>query len=308
LSASSNQFAAFSLVFFSWDEKRPNIDGSVGFQNLDEGIRWNRNTAELFHLLFSFFLFFEHHTLERRATRVEAGEALLEIGRLLLECFADLREMLGPLGDDALEIGALVGERDLSLRQLFFQFRPFFGQRESLRVGYLDRDDAFGLLVEPDSDFDLDFEEALLEEIYRLTYGQPYLLQRIAWELVEAWNDRFEKSREVIPRTLRLPELEPLLDADFYAAAGYYFEGLWERNVTADERRLMTVLARREEPWAPDEIAAQVPAGIDLAATLEQLRGHYVLLTDPDGRIRFAAQLLRRWVAREKDSAAGLRG
>lgn len=177
-------------------------------------------------------------------------------------------------------------------------FGPFYGQHEPLRVGYLNREDAFGLLSEPDSDFDLDFEEPLLEEIYRLTYGQPYLLQRIAWELVEAWNDRFEKSREVIPRTLRLPELPPLLDADFYAAAGYYFEGLWERNVKADERRLMTALARREEPWSPGEIAAQAPAGIDLSATLEQLRGHDVLLTDPDGRVRFAAELLRRWVAK----------
>jgi hypothetical protein len=116
--------------------------------------------------------------------------------------------------------------------------------------------------------------------------------------MVEAWNDCFEKSREVIPRTLRLAELEPLLDADFYAAAGYYFEGLWERNVTADERRLMTVLARREEPWAINEIAAQFPAGIDLPVTLEQLRSHDVLLTEPDGRIRFATELLRRWVAR----------
>lgn len=179
-------------------------------------------------------------------------------------------------------------------------FGPFYGQHEPLRVGYLTREDAFALLSEPDSDFDLDFEEALLEEIYRLTYGQPFLLQRVAWELVEAWNDRFEKSREVIPRTLRLPELEPLLDADFYAAAGYYFEGLWTKNITEDERRLMTVLARREKPWPPAEIPAHTPSGLDLPATLEQLRGHDVLLTDPDGRIRFAAELLRRWVVRAK--------
>jgi hypothetical protein len=179
-------------------------------------------------------------------------------------------------------------------------FGPFYSSHEPVKVGYLARDDAFRLLAEPDEDFDLELEAELLAEIFRLTYGQPYLLQRLAWELVEKWNERFHQSIEPIPRILRAGDLEPVIDRDFYAAADYYFDGLWQANVTAAERQLMAVLAMREGPWQLAEIqGARQELGVERILT--ELEGHDILLRDEGGRYRFAAELLRRWVVREKE-------
>jgi len=167
----------------------------------------------------------------------------------------------------------------------------FYGQAEHVRVGYLRRADADDLVRRPHPDFALEYADALVDEIYRLTYGQPYLLQRLCWELVRRWNERFMRQGESTPRTLELGDLEPVLDAGFYAAAEYYFDGVWS-NVTEDERKLMIAMARREEPWTRSELTASG----DAETALELLRRHDVVAEDDQG-VRFASELLRRWVA-----------
>jgi hypothetical protein len=82
-----------------------------------------------------------------------------------------------------------------------------------------------------------------------------------------------------------------VLDAGFYAAAEYYFDGVWS-NVTEDERKLMIAMARREEPWTRSELTASG----DAETALELLRRHDVVAEDDQG-VRFASELLRRWVA-----------
>ncbi|MCP4660043.1 MAG: ATP-binding protein, partial [bacterium] len=168
----------------------------------------------------------------------------------------------------------------------------FYGQAEHVRVGYLDRDDAFRLITQPHPDFALEYAPELCERLYELTYGQPYLLQRLCWELVNRWNERFLAEGESVPRTLVLTDLEPVLTADLYAAADYYFDGVWS-NVTDAERALMTRMAGREEPWSRRELP--IPASVDpptLDDTLELLRRHDVIVEDAGG-VRFASELMR---------------
>src|SRR5687767_7725195 len=43
---------------------------AVGFQNLDEGIRWDRNAADLFHLLFALLLLVEELALAADVTAI----------------------------------------------------------------------------------------------------------------------------------------------------------------------------------------------------------------------------------------------
>ena len=94
-----------------------------------------------------------------------------------------------------------------------------------------------------------------------------------------------------------MDDLAPVLTPDFYQAAGYYFDGVWS-NVTKTERQMMHVMAGRAEgAWTPAELIAA--AGLPEAAvraSLELLRGHDVIV-DEAGGVRFAAELMRRWVA-----------
>lgn len=174
----------------------------------------------------------------------------------------------------------------------------FYGQAEHLRVGYLDHESAMRLITQPHPDFALEYTPDLCQELYRLTCGQPYLLQRLCWELVNRWNERFLQEDSDIPRLLTLEDLEPVLTPDFYRGAGYYFDGVWS-NVTEAERELMCILARRlESAWTVTELVTQAGQAREaVQATLGLLQRHDVILEEAES-VRFASELMRCWVAR----------
>ncbi len=97
------------------------------------------------------------------------------------------------------------------------------------------------------------------------------------------------------PRTLGTEDLEPVLTADLFAAADYYFDGVWS-NVTEGERGLMTIMTEREGHWTAAELAGRLAeTGDALAETLDLLRRHDVIVEEEAG-LRFASELMRRWV------------
>ncbi|MCP4154177.1 MAG: hypothetical protein GY757_41005, partial [bacterium] len=177
----------------------------------------------------------------------------------------------------------------------------FYSQVEYLRVSYLSRDDVFRLITRPGPDFALEYAPELIDELYRLTYGQPYLVQCLCWELTNRWNKRFLTQREE-PRTLTLSHLDEVLNSEFFKAAEYYFDGVWS-NVTGNEQILMKVLAEAGEggrrPGDLEELLTGYPDFREEGAfreTLQLLLRHDVILKEKEG-IRFASELMRRWVA-----------
>jgi hypothetical protein len=186
----------------------------------------------------------------------------------------------------------------------------FYGQVECLQVGYLERDDAIRLITHPHPRFALEYSTVLLEELYRLTFGQPYLIQRLCWELVTLWNERSLKHRDKILRTLTHDDLSFVLTSDFFKSADYYFNGVWS-NVTENEQALMRILAGHEkETRTIDELAAAVKYHPSFAEsgttekTIELLLRHDVIIEEENG-YRFASELMRRWVAGEKLKTTG---
>jgi hypothetical protein len=182
----------------------------------------------------------------------------------------------------------------------------FFGQAEYIRVGFLTYEDALRLITQPHPDFALEYTPELRDELYRLTYGQPYLLQRLCWEMVTRWNERFLKQGETTPRTLTLDDLAMALTPDLYLSAGYYFDGVWT-NVTENERILMHIMAEREKStWTIVELAQAVanfpifrePQALE--ETLQLLRRHDVILEEKGG-LRIASELTRRWISLQRN-------
>ena len=161
------------------------------------------------------------------------------------------------------------------------------------------------LITRPNPDFALEYAPELLAELYSLTSGQPFLIQRLCWELVTRWNERFLKQGETTPRILARDDLAPVLTPDFYQGAGYYFEGVWT-NVTENERTLMRLLAAREKgAWTLAELAAavkEIPSfkeSENLEKAIDLLKRHDVIAAEKGG-FRIASELMRRWVhARE---------
>ncbi len=160
-------------------------------------------------------------------------------------------------------------------------------------MSYLGEADALDLIARPHPDFALEYAPEWRAELYRLTYGQPYLLQRLCWELVERWNERFMREGQAMPCVIMPDELPPIFTPDFYHATGYYFDGVWN-NSTEAERVGLRVMAARESPWTREELRTALPI-VDLGNVFILLRRHDVVLEDETGMC-FASELLRRWI------------
>lgn len=177
----------------------------------------------------------------------------------------------------------------------------FYGMAEPIKVTFLGEPDALRLIRQPTEDFALEYEDELAREVYRLTHGQPYLLQRLCWELVEMWNQRFMEEREETLRVLTLDDLHTLLTPGFwhrfFEQAGYYFSGVWEES-GPDERRLMAILARIDNGAVLDLEELLQCAGLQDAegndAVESALRHDFVL--EVDGGYQLAVPLMRRWL------------
>lgn len=182
---------------------------------------------------------------------------------------------------------------------------PFYGQAEYIRVGYLTPKDAFKLITQPHPDFALEYEDALVDEIYRLTFGQPYLVQRLCWELVNRWNDTFLEQGESTPRLLKRGDLDAVLTEDFFRSTGYYFDGVWS-NATENEKHLMRILSQCEnKSMSREEFMEQAtktgfPAepGI-MDETIELLKQHDIIGGDERG-YGFASELMRKWAGQQR--------
>lgn len=90
----------------------------------------------------------------------------------------------------------------------------FYSQVQYVRVGYLSEASARKLITLPKPRFSLEYTPQLADRIYQLTSGQPYLIQRLGFELVMLWNDRFFQSGQVPPRLLTLDDLHQVLPGD----------------------------------------------------------------------------------------------
>jgi hypothetical protein len=179
----------------------------------------------------------------------------------------------------------------------------FFGQAKYIRVSFLKKEDAYKLITHPRPPrIALEYAQDLLEELYRLTAGQPYLIQCLCRELVSQWNERFEREGVDTPRILTLADLPHLITSDFFENAEKYFGGVW-KHVTENERILMGIIAEREEnAWRLDELAeiAKTYPPLDQFSNLKEaidlLKRHDFILEEK-GNVRFSGELMRRWVA-----------
>jgi len=180
----------------------------------------------------------------------------------------------------------------------------FYSQIEPVKVTYLGEKAARALIENPCPDFDLAYAPELVTRLLTLTNGQPFLLQRICWELVELWNERFLEARQPPERRLQLTDLDEVLDADFFMGADYYFSGVWG-NAGEEERKVLALLARSDGPLSQEELARQVElAPTALTRAIADLRKHDII--PQEGPIRFAAELMHAWVWRAQVRACSL--
>jgi AAA+ ATPase superfamily predicted ATPase len=248
----------------------------------------------------SFFSKLEEKRVKQRLIlaidEFELIEKRIKEGRILPETLDYLRSLTQKYNWLALIFGGL-----LTLEEMGKDYKAaFFGSSQSIKVSYLSRDEAEKLICQPDPEFLLEYEPALVDELFCLTNGQPYLLQLICWELVNAWNEKFLAGDSASDdRLLKLTDLEALFTDVFYNKADYYFSGVWGKSNQDEQTVLVAIAQSGENGCTKTELQAKLLTLQNLDDALKKLIHRDVICLDAaTNRYRFAADLNRRWVLR----------
>lgn len=175
---------------------------------------------------------------------------------------------------------------------------PIYGKFIAKKVGFLSEAATVRLLREPNENFTLPYDWDLLQKIYRLTYGQPFLVNLIGFELVEHHNRQKFYQRQKRADQLSLTDLDTILTPDFYQRYSNYFQGLREQAEDGCPAALtiLDCLCPHADGLPESALTAQLSLNAEhLQATLEHLRHRDLLLSNADQH-RLSIPLFRRWL------------
>ena len=181
-------------------------------------------------------------------------------------------------------------------------WNPLFGSVTRVPVSFLSRADAIELIANPTEDFSLDYDSTVLDEIYNLTGGQPYLIQLICHSLVSRFNrQRFEERREIEPRFTPADIETIITSSDFYRDGNAYFRGVWEQAKESHGTTQTTILrCLSQNSLTYTALRQQIPID-DLDYALQLLQDHDVIQIGEESCYCFQVELMRRWVKQFSD-------
>ena len=171
-----------------------------------------------------------------------------------------------------------------------------------MRVGFLNAGATRQILENPNPDFPLEYNPDAIDEIYRLTHGQPYLVQLIGFQLVRRFNEQvFETGKQRDPM-LTLADVAAVTDisqADLFRNGRYYFDGIWKQasQGTPGQTTVLQALAARPTGLSIDELQSLCPDVPDMMAALDTLQRHDVV-EECGETWHIQVELCRRWIAK----------
>lgn len=152
---------------------------------------------------------------------------------------------------------------------------------KTLELSFLPAEDARELLTQPVPG--LDYQPGAIEKILDLTHCQPYLLQAVAFELVNSLNSQNKLEAHVA-------DVEAAFDKVLIAAQAYFFY-TWQEECSEEEKAVLRALAANgaTNPDLPqDQKAVRSLCQKDILENVEQ-------------QYHFTIELFRRWIVKNQD-------
>lgn len=182
-----------------------------------------------------------------------------------------------------------------TLEQLGPNWSSYFISVVPMEILYLERDEAEDLLRNPDPDFDMDYEDGVVERVLAVTCCHPYLIQLLGEQLVTEAN----------LRQVRLCSNEMLDEAIYEVldAGEAFFNNIWVESTgkTAEEQaagqQLLSALA-----LGHDIAALATHTSVHQAAMKRLRRLHVIQQTN--GMYHIEVPLVERWI-RERGAELG---
>ena len=188
-------------------------------------------------------------------------------------------------------------------------FEPFFASVIPIHVGFMQRGATYQILANPvdigditSENFPLDCTREALDHIYHLTYGQPYLVQLVGFQLVRRYNDQvFEMGHSRDP-VFTVNDVEAVVNPEFFKRGRYYFDGVWSQAAqgAANQQTILQALAPHIHGLSLQELAEATGINYqDIQHSLCTLERHDVV-NEHKGHWRIVVELFRRWVVQNR--------
>lgn len=214
----------------------------------------------------------------------------------------DVLNILAALMENASVFMVFTGSQHLEQRRR--DYWSILGKSGYKTVSYLEHDDALNLIRQPVAGR-LDYDDAAVESIIRLTAGQPFYTQAICQSLVDHLNDRHARHAdvaqiaEVVDGIINnpLPQMIFLwdgLDRDDKLVLSLLAECIEDGDEHAGVEALLRHQKKRDYPLELDRAAA--------ATTLEKLYKSEMLLrsdAETTPAYAFRMDLWRLWIRRQ---------
>ncbi|MCB0210839.1 MAG: AAA family ATPase [Anaerolineae bacterium] len=215
--------------------------------------------------------------------------------------------------DRVIEKGRFEAEDMLSLLRNLIQHRPMFRvllasshpleefQRwssylinmQTVKISYLNQDDARKLVESPVEGFGLSYEQQAVTRVLELTRGHPFLLQKLCFEIVNLKNQQ----DAAIRRGVRPVDVEAAAE-EVLKPGNMLLEEIEQHQIGQNERALLRFIARQGEGAIINK--ETLSHHVDEPYKIEQMLVLLLqrdLIESVDTGYRFQVELMRRWFA-----------
>jgi hypothetical protein len=178
-------------------------------------------------------------------------------------------------------------------------WHPLFASIKPRKVSFLSPAATRLLLTQPSEDFPINYTVDTIEEVVRLSNGQPYLVQLIGQNLVTRFNRQVFELGQDPEQPISLDDLHAVIDSpDFFQDGSPYFKGIWMQAADPPHSQQAILQSLAEESKNLKQLTAATGLSEDAAKeALRSLAAHDVVLRRSDDQCYgFTVELMRRWV------------
>ncbi|RMG78643.1 MAG: hypothetical protein D6712_21025 [Chloroflexi bacterium] len=175
---------------------------------------------------------------------------------------------------------------------------PLFGSVTAIPVEPLSFLAVQQLIIQPSLDFELKYDPAMVQQIFTLTNGQPYLVQLLGHTLVAYFNRIVFEQGVTHDKRLTLRDLDAVISSsNFYRDGDAYFAGIWrqvENSQPSYQSHILRCLCDR--PLSLSELSDKTALSISTIQEIVSTLQKHGVIVEKDGRYAYAVELMRRWV------------
>jgi hypothetical protein len=177
---------------------------------------------------------------------------------------------------------------------------PLFSSVTAIPVEPLSFSAVQQLITQPSPDFELEYEPIVIQKIFTLTNGQPYLVQLLGHTLVTYFNRMVFEQGAVRDKRITSQDLEIVINSSsFYRDGDAYFMGIWrqaERSKPEHQSRVLCCLCDR--PLSISEISDKTKLSVSSLQSILSALQKCGILVNTNGRYTYAVELMRGWLKR----------